>query len=390
MVICRAHKAGSASLAVGAAVVLSLWVAGCAGGGERGESAGAVERGSPRALLREAVEVVSREAMGAERVDWEVVWTELSAGVPERGRPAEAHGAIGEVVRRLDDRHASFRAAAGGDGASGGPTGSGSGSGSGGSGGGSGRVIPEVPEGRVLADGVGYLVMPGCAAGDVEGLRRYARAARDEIARLSAAGVRGWVIDVRLNGGGNVWPMLLGAAPLLGDGAVMATVREDRDGPGVVVSRYGVTGDHGAWIDWGRGFETQLSMADGSAEASWGRRSDREPIAVVLGPWTMSSGEALALALISARGARTFGEPTAGLTTITNVFALSDGSTLVLPVARMAWLDGTPLPGGLTPDVMVEFAGWPEAGDWASESARRWVAERARAGRGADVSGGGR
>jgi len=37
------------------------------------------------------------------------------------------------------------------------------------------------------------------------------------IGRLENAGARGWIVDLRNNGGGNVWPMLAGIGPLLGD-----------------------------------------------------------------------------------------------------------------------------------------------------------------------------
>lgn len=381
----RAHNAAWAWLTAGAVAASIVWASGCGGTAGRTEAVAGSPRaetpGSARALLREAIGVVSGRAMGADGIAWEPVWTELSAGLPAEGEPEAAHAAIGEVVRRLGDRHASFVPAVKQAAAEAPPA-----SNAGATAPSTTPVIPDVPVGRVLADGVGYLLMPGCSAGDVEGLRRYARAARGEIARLSEAGARGWVIDLRLNGGGNLWPMLLGAAPLLGEGPVMATVR---DGKGEIESRYGVTREHGAWIDWGRGFETQLALVDGVAERSWEPRGRAEPIAVVLGPWTMSSGEALAIAMASSRGAKTFGEPTAGLTTITNVFPLSDGSMLILPVSQMAGVDGKVVSGRMTPDVVVEFSGWPEAGDGASEAARRWVAERINTSSGAGGAGGG-
>ncbi|QOI99315.1 MAG: hypothetical protein HRU70_01940 [Phycisphaeraceae bacterium] len=376
------------------ASVAAAWCAlagGCSGpgGGSAERVGGEVEAGpaaaSARALFREAAGVVSRHALGGERVDWVLVERELVPGVAERGPPAGAYPAIVALLERLGDPHVALIPAPSGPG-----TGASGESGPTGGGGDPPRpAIPEAPVGRMLEGGVGYLLMPGCSAADVDGLRRYATAARGEISRLDGAGARGWVIDLRLNGGGNLWPMLLGLAPLLGEGPAMATVAGAAGDGGEVVSRYGVSRGQGAWIDWGHGPETQLAMADGVSEGEWVGAGVGGPVAVVLGPWTMSSGEALAVSLVSRRGARTFGEPTAGLTTVTNWYPLSDGSVLVLPVSRMAGLDGAAVSGRLMPGVPAAFEGWPGESDPASEAARRWVVEKIVDGHGGAGGGGG-
>lgn len=333
-----------------------------------------------RALFHEAVGVLSTRALGRERVDWAVVESELRPTIPESGAPPTAYAAIQAAVDRLGDPHARFNAARvpaastnttsapqaanqnhqeeKADGAE--------------------RPsqpapqppprprIPTVPEGQILADGSAYLVVPGCMAPDVDGLRAYARAGAAEIARLNAAGPSGWVIDLRLNGGGNLWPMLLGLHALLGDGPRMATVDS-----GGVASRYGVSEGQGSWIDWGSGPETQLNWGD--APPSNPAIVRRGRVAVLLGSWTMSSGEALAICFASTHDTRWFGEASAGLTTATNFFPLSDGSMLNLPVAYMATLSGVPYSGKLAPDEPVAFGDWPLPDDAAAVAARRWV-----------------
>ncbi len=357
--------------------------------------------GAP-ALLREAITLIATHALGGERHDWAAVERELRAGLDPGLPQRAAHEAIGAAVARLGDAHARFipfAAPSPGDepeqravdhapqadepppqadepAPATGPA---------------APAIPLTPQGRVLDDGLAYLVVPGCHAPDAQGLRAWARAAHDEVSRLAALAPRGWLIDLRLNGGGNLWPMLLGLEPLLGQGVLMTMVGDGpRDGEGVdtgrIQSRFGVGSHNGstaAWIDWGGERHAQLDWAgqppaapavplDGRDDSH--RNGGSGPrVAVLLGPWTMSSGEALALCLLSRAGVRSFGEPTAGLTTVTQDYALSDGSMLILPVSRMGDAHGRALEGPLEPMVRAAFDSWPDADDAAARAARAWL-----------------
>lgn len=327
-----------------------------------GSARGHLDQPTARDLVREAVATLSREALGAERVDWAALEAKLVAKLPTDATPAQARALIGEAVAALNDRHARYApppepapapppkantsdavpapAAA--------PV----------------RSIPALPEGRMLGGGVAYIVAPGCNAPDVDGLRRYARAAADVVARLHKERPRGWIIDLRLNGGGNIWPMLLGFRPLLRDGVVSTMVRG-----GTVQSSFGVDGER-AWMG---------SLAAPSTQLAWGAGEPPAPapidapVAVLLGPWTMSSGEGLAIALRVRPRVRFFGEATGGLTTVTNGYPLADGSLLILPVASMGDAQGRAVDGALTPDEPVALGDWPTADDAAARAAAAWI-----------------
>lgn len=319
-----------------------------------------------RTLLHEAVEIISTRAMGRQRVDWARAEAELAADLPPGSAPRAAHGAIVRAVARLDDGHARFipppEAPATPAPAAAEPT----------------RVdhtdaparrIPDAPEGAMLEGRIACIVIPGCPHADANRLRPWARSLSEQVRTLSGHDPVGWIIDLRLNGGGNLWPMLLGLRGILPDGVCLSSLDDSS-----VVNRFGVSARSGAWIDWGSGPETQLDWAaDPPPEPVV---PGRDCIAVLLGPWTMSSGEALAIALRSG-GARTFGEPTAGLTTVTNTFRLSDGSTLILPVARMGDAHGRPVTGRLMPDQPEPFGDWPTRDDSAARAAAAWLKSRA-------------
>lgn len=314
-------------------------------------------------IVHEGLAAIAAQAMGADAIDWGRVERELAA----RFGPDEPHAALAAAVALLNDPHASFSPPAAVPAPEAAPATNDGSSQASAAADAPVHSIPTVPEGRLLDDGVAYLVVPGCLAPDVDGLRAYAKAAALELARLGRQSPRGWLIDLRLNGGGNLWPMLLGLRPLLPEGPLMTMVKD-----GQVQSRFGV-GEASAWIDWGSGAEVQLDWGADGAPQTMARHTGR--IALLTGPWTMSSGEALAICLLNGASSRSFGEPTAGLTTVTNQYRLSDGSMLTLPVARMGDRDGRPETGALAPMQAAPFGDWPEPADGAALAARAWLLE---------------
>lgn len=103
------------------------------------------------------------------------------------------------------------------------------------------------------------------------------------------------------------------------------------------------------------------------------RELSSDLVAVLIGPWTMSSGEMLTIAFLTRERTRTFGEPSGGLTTITGFFPLSDGSTLVLPTGRAATRDGREFRGKIEPHTPVPFSKWPTVEDEVVEAAAHWL-----------------
>jgi carboxyl-terminal processing protease len=186
------------------------------------------------------------------------------------------------------------------------------------------RTREERPTGQRLSVtdsrlSVGYLSLPG------SGARRYAgtvRALRRRIGRVS-----GWVIDLRRHTGGNMWPVIAGLGPILGPGPVGAFV----DADGVVTRRW-----------------------SGSAS-----RASVVPVAVLQGPLTGSSGEALVVSFRGRPVSRTFGQCTYGLPTANQPFALADGALLFLTTAREADRSGRVYDGPIEPDEHVDI-------DWAA------------------------
>lgn len=130
--------------------------------------------------------------------------------------------------------------------------------------------------------------------------------------------VCGWLVDLRSNGGGNMWPMLAGLAPLLEEGEVGFFTL-----PTGSVEPWEIRGSVALW--------NGAAMVDNSLEAPThlGR-----PIAVLISSFTGSSGEAVAVAFHGQEGVRFFGQPTAGLTTSNEPVELSDGALIALTMSN--------------------------------------------------------
>jgi C-terminal processing protease CtpA/Prc len=77
----------------------------------------------------------------------------------------------------------------------------------------------------------------------------------------------------------------------------------------------------------------------------------RKPIAVLIGPSTRNSGEAIAVALRALPDSRFFGARSAGLSTCNDDIALNDGAHLFLTTGVYVDRTGRQYPNGLSPDV---------------------------------------
>lgn len=201
------------------------------------------------------------------------------------------------------------------------------------------RAIVGKPEAVLMEGDIGYLLVPGIAVTGREQVAHAATLLRAAIESVAPRVKRGWIVDLRLNGGGNLMPMLLGLRPLLGDGVVGGT----RDRAGALVQEWVLRGDELLWRD-GSGERVLASLPVAAADTKRAGEvpippshpAAAQPLVVILGPLTRSSGAGLALAFHGRTGATSVGEPTAsGYTTVTAPFELEDGLACSLAVGFM-------------------------------------------------------
>ncbi len=163
------------------------------------------------------------------------------------------------------------------------------------------------------------------------------------IAELDKSHPLGWIVDIRGNVGGNMWPMLAGAGPLLGESDDLGE-SFDSDGHSV--------GDIPEWRSRGIGKWKDLNPYPAVAGPPY-KLANVPNVAVLIDRSTGSSGEALAIAFRGRPRTRFFGEHTEGVSTVNEVFALSDGAVMWLTIGTQADRNGKQYPDGLAPDEFV-------------------------------------
>lgn len=174
----------------------------------------------------------------------------------------------------------------------------------------------------------------------------------------------GYVVDLRGNVGGNVWPMATGLSPLLGDGPFGRTRDADGQPASTAEVRQGA-----AVLPSG---EVMVSATGWRFEPVLATR----PVAVLLDDAVGSSGEAIAIAFKGRAHTRSFGQRTRGLATSNREFDLGDGVTLGIASAWMTDRDGRHYPDGVPPDQSVPHGDGDavDPDDAVVEAAKTWLA----------------
>jgi carboxyl-terminal processing protease len=224
--------------------------------------------------------------------------------------------------------------------------------------------------GRVFA----HVVVPMCVNRYTEwekntpDFQRFARELQQIVMDMQKQKPDGWMIDLRGNGGGNMWPMLAGIGPLLGEGDLGAFESPDGDREPWFY-KAGKVGTRPS-----KGPEDSYSYVDQPfvlPGVPW--------VAVLLDRSTASSGEAVTISFAGRARERSFGEHTAGFSTSNNMYPLSDGALLFLCSGVELDRTGRRYPDGIDPDVKLPApAARPsEESDAVIKTAEDWIAAQA-------------
>jgi hypothetical protein len=185
--------------------------------------------------------------------------------------------------------------------------------------------------------------------------RAYMQRLREGVRSLDGMPLCGWIIDLRQNSGGNMWPMLNGLTPLLGNPPFGSFIGGSARG------RERWVLDRGLVTIEGR------NMRDNGLNAGGFRlRQSTAPLAVLIGQNTASAGEAVAIAFAGRAATRSFGRGSAGYTSANLPTDLSDGAILAVASSWSADRTGREYRAALTPD-----EGVPEGEEL--KAARNWL-----------------
>ena len=210
------------------------------------------------------------------------------------------------------------------------------------------------PDGKTFTiDGKPYalLVVPKCFPDNDKQFVAFETKIQQLIGSLDSARPEGWIVDIRGNVGGNMWPMIAGLGPILGESDNLGE-SFTTSGHSVVTYRDGVASeveDTGERAAYPRVDGTPYKMKNPPA------------VAVLIDNWTGSSGEAVAIAFRGRPRTRFFGEHTQGVSTVNETFQLSDGASMWLTIGVDADRTGKQYLNGLDPDEIVKGPNQPVA-----------------------------
>lgn len=187
----------------------------------------------------------------------------------------------------------------------------------------------------VLPENIGYVKVGAfnlggtAATAFADGIQNTIRAAdRDDLV--------GWIVDLRGNGGGNMWPMIAGLGPIIGESGVI----------GHFIDPFGVT-DAWAYHDGASWLGSNRVQAVTSA---YHLRKPNPKVAVLQNIGIASSGEATLITFRQRPNTRSFGSASCGASTANLSFPMNDGGTLILTVSTMADRNKTLFGDRIAPD----------------------------------------
>lgn len=300
---------------------------------------------SPEAesYLNSVLDVMQSRSVAAQTANWDVIRENARLAAEGSQTTADTYPAIRYVLRLLDDKHSTllspeFAQQRNSESSTSQP-------------------LPrwESPSGSVSDDGIASISVPSFSGSDSERLTAYADELQARIAEIDSEHVCGWIVDLRENTGGNVFAMLAGIGPVLGEGDAGGGM--DVDGNEIMYTYR--SGQSGRALISGTPYELETASP---------------PVAVLIGPDTASSGEAVALAFVGRPDTQMFGGHTAGYTTGNVPISLSDGAVLNLAVTTMMDRNRQLYRGPIAPDILVTEADDSETGiDAVKMEATKWL-----------------
>ena len=188
----------------------------------------------------------------------------------------------------------------------------------------------------VINGKIGYLRVPYMSFAERNVLDKKAQSLNDSLCSLLQKNVVGLILDLRLNGGGAMFPMMLGLTQLLPEGKIGS-----------------FTEGAGDWILKNNSFYLDTTILTSITPKCQNNKKDI-PVAVLIGPATGSSGEFLTIAFKKRKNTIFIGAETAGYVTATKGFKINDAVSLLLATGYGRDRLGHVYTRSITPDVYIK------------------------------------
>jgi C-terminal processing protease CtpA/Prc len=196
------------------------------------------------------------------------------------------------------------------------------------------------PYAKLIDSNTAYLSVPGFIAKNKSSQLEFATLIQHLIKSLdSNYNIKYWIIDLRENWGGDMYPMIAGLAPIIGEGTYGYFVMPKKE--------------REEWY-YKKGKCGEEKKQYFEIKHPYTLRNDSIKIAVLIGGNTASSGEAAAVSFIGKKNVKTFGNKSAGYTTGNEGYKLPNDWWIALATCWFSDRNGKLYLHNIEPDVILE------------------------------------
>ncbi len=280
--------------------------------------------------LTETLDLLEDNSVNKNRIDWEEFKLEIFKKAQNAKNIEDTYPVIRYAVMKLDDNHSYFKPKTESEMNS------------------ENKSLPVLSD-EITPNDIGYIRVPFCIGTENE-YKDYISKIRTKIEEQSQKKLKGWIVDLRGNFGGNMWPMLLSLEPLIGNGILgyFIDANENSEAWKIMEGK--------AYIEDQFIMETNILLNNDFSN---------QYLAVLTNNQTASSGEAVAVAFKTRENSKSFGQSTYGVSTGCVSHELSDGSFINLSESIFSDRKKTKYGARIMPDFEVEEHQTLQAGiDW--------------------------
>lgn len=267
--------------------------------------------------LKMAIDTIKTYSYYRDKIDWSIVEKKILKNYERAKHESETYQGIRECFKILNDKH-SFVEIKDSLSEEGAPL----------------PVYTKFNEKKQI----GYIKV-NWFVGDQKAEKAYITNLQNEIKRQGHLNIKKWIIDLRGNFGGNMWPMLAG----------LASFYNENDTLGYFVSN---KKEYSCWL-YKKNFYVGEDLVFNVANTY--KLKGKTKIAILIDHITASSGEAIAITFKNRPNVLFFGKPTAGVSSGNVFFEINDNVSLYLTTCVMADANRKIYGDKILPDVLLDF-----------------------------------
>lgn len=284
---------------------------------------------SIQTYVTKALKIMKNKSVNKSKLNWEDIFNKTLAEASKAKTIKETYPSIKNALSSLNDSHSNFypeemvRAYTLGYKAT-------------------GQEFPVIKS-ELLENQYAYISLPDIGSFNKGDWNLYINTFYEKVNDLQKRNPKGWIIDLRGNFGGMLYPMYAAIAPFLDSKNVVGT--KDAEG---TIEYYNYK--NGKFYEGSTATQLfQLTQKEPKAV--------KKPIAILVNKVTGSSAEFITAAFVGQKNIKIIGTNTQGLTSGNQEYKLSDGSFLVLTIGTIVDRTGkeyAKIGEGIFPDIKIE------------------------------------